>query len=61
MKKNKDKYPEVKKLPAKAVTVKDYADSKGISTAYIYKMVREKKNKAFDIVIFQTINFIIPK
>lgn len=59
MKKNANKYPSVKSLPKNAVTVKEYADTNNISTSYIYKQVKEKKAK-FKIVIFQTINFIIP-
>jgi len=59
MKKNHKKYETVDKLPKNAKTVKQYADDKQFSTSYIYKMVREKKAK-FKIVIFQTINFIIP-
>jgi len=59
MKKNANKYPVVQTLPKTAVTVKQYADQKEISTSYIYKMVREEKAK-FKIVVFQTINFIIP-
>ena len=61
MKNNINKYPEVTKLPNKAMTVKDYADSVNVSTAYIYKLIREGKNRLFDIVTFKTINFIIPK
>jgi hypothetical protein len=59
MKKNANKYQTVDKLPANAVTVKEYADSKEISTSYIYKQIRENK-AAFKIVVFQTINFVIP-
>ena len=59
MKANNNKYKQVTKLDASAITVKQYADSLNISTAYIYKLIREGKNK-FGIVTFQTINFIIP-
>lgn len=59
MKKNQDKYREVTKLPNTAKTVKAYAENKGITTAYVYKLLREKKNK-FEIVTFQEVNFIIP-
>ena len=59
MKANNNKYKQVTKLDASAITVKQYADSLNISTAYIYKLIREGKNK-FEIVTFQTINFIIP-
>ncbi len=59
MKKNTGKYPEVTELPPAAKTVQNYADDNNISTAYVYKLLREKKNK-FQIVIFQGVNFIIP-
>jgi len=59
MKKNFLKYESVKQLPKNAMTVKQYADSKQFCTSYIYKMIREGKAD-FKIVIFQTINFIIP-
>ena len=60
MKSNVNKYDEVTVLPASAITVKEYADSQNISTAYVYKQIKEKKN-TFQIVKFQTINFIIPE
>lgn len=59
MKKNANKYQTVDNLPKSALTVKEYADSNNISTSYVYKQIREKKAD-FKIVIFQTINFIIP-
>lgn len=59
MKSNAHKYDEVTELPPSAMTVKEYADSMNISTAYVYKQIRDKKN-SFQIVKFQTINFIIP-
>ena len=59
MKKNLGKYPEVKKLPPTAVTVKQYADGKGVSVPCIYKKIRENRAD-FKIVVFQDINFIIP-
>ena len=59
MKANSNKYIDVDILPANAVTVKQYADSLGISTAYVYKQVKQNTNK-FKIVKFQTINFIVP-
>lgn len=60
MKPNINKYEIVDKLPKNAVTVKQYADGKGISTSYIYKLLKDKKAD-FKMVVFQTINFIIPK
>ena len=59
MKKNVGKYREVDKLPSNALTVKQYADKKEVCTSYIYKLVREEK-ATFEIVVFQTINFIVP-
>lgn len=41
------------------MSVKNYAVSKGIDTAYVYKLIRTGKND-FKIVIFQTVNYIIP-
>lgn len=60
MKPNVNKYEQVEKLPKNAMTVKQYADNKGISTSYIYKLLKDKKAD-FKMVVFQTINFIIPK
>jgi len=59
MKQNKNKYREVTELPNDAKTVKAYADQNNISTAYVYKLIKEKKNK-FEIVVFQDVNFILP-
>jgi len=59
MKQNQHKYREVTKLPATAQTVKTYAANNEITTAYVYKQVKEKKNK-FEIIVFQGVNFIIP-
>lgn len=61
MKKNLNKYRVVHTLPNNAVTVKQYAEDNGISTSYIYKQVKEGKNTKFEIVVFQTINFVLPK
>lgn len=59
MKRNNGKYTEVKKLPPQAQTVKTYAEANNISTAYVYKLIREGKNK-FQIIVFQGVNFILP-
>jgi len=59
MKKNTGKYPEVTKLPPNAKTVQKYANDTGISTGYVYKQIREGKNK-FKMIVFQGVNFIIP-
>lgn len=59
MKQNQHKYREVTELPTTAKTVKTYAEENEITTAYVYKQVKEKKNK-FEMVVFQGVNFIIP-
>lgn len=62
MKKNTGKYKEVNRLPANALTVADYAKDKGFTTNYIYNLIRLNKHlDRFDIVVFQSFNFIIPK
>jgi len=59
MKRNTGKYKEVKVLPKGAMTVKEYATSNDISQSLVYKRI--ERNKAnFQIVIFQSINFIVP-
>jgi len=60
MKPNEGKYETVDRLPPKAQTVKQYADGLGVSTSYIYKQIREGKAN-FKMVVFQTINFIVPE
>jgi hypothetical protein len=60
MKKNKGKYPEVSKLPNNALTVSEYAKQQGFTTNYVYNQIRDKKNTAFNIVVFQSFNFVIP-
>ena len=60
MKPNFEKYREVKELPPNAMTVKGYADRNTFSTAYVYKLLREGKAK-FEMITFQTINFVIPQ
>lgn len=60
MKRNKDKYPVVTKLPANALTVAQYAKNNNFTTNYVYNQLRLGKNK-FKVVIFQSFNFIIPE
>lgn len=60
MKPNINKYETVERLPKNAMTVKQYAASKEITTSYIYKLIKEKKAD-FKMVVFQSINFVIPK
>lgn len=62
MKKNINKYKEVKRLPVNAVTVAEYASQQGFTTNYVYNLIRDNKHlDKFDIVVFQSFNFIIPK
>lgn len=64
MKKNINKYPVVDKLPKGSLTVSEYANNKGFTTNYIYnqiKLAKEKgKESPFNIVVYQTYNFITP-
>ncbi len=59
MKRNNGKYKEVSTLPKGAMTVKEYADSNDISQSLVYKRI-ERKKADFQIVVFQTINFVVP-
>jgi len=59
MKRNLGKYKEVEKLPKEAMTVSEYAASNNISQSYVYKMI-ERNNATYQIVIFKTMNFVIP-
>lgn len=52
-------YKTVKKLPGNAITVKQYAVTRGCSHTLIYKELKRGKAK-FEIVQFHGINFIIP-
>ena len=62
MKKNKGKYKEVSKLPDNAKTVAQYAQEQGFTSNYIYNLIRQGKHvDKFEVVIFQSFNFIIPK
>jgi len=51
MKQNKAKYREVIELPTNAKTVKGYAEEQEITTSYVYKLIRDKKNK-FEMIVF---------
>lgn len=64
--KTKKKYRVVKELPDEAMTVAAYADKNGYTHNNIYNIWRrhvgpKKQNIDFEIVIFKTINFVIPK
>ena len=56
MKGTRKHYESVIQLPKTAMSVKNYADEKGISVAYVYKQYNEGKLK---IVDFQGYNFVI--
>ncbi len=59
MKPNKNKYPEVTTLPKNALTVKEFAAKKDTTTSNIYMAIK-RGTADFKIVVFKTINFIIP-
>jgi hypothetical protein len=60
MKRNVGKYENVSKLPAKAMTVKDYADKKNMTIQNVYNILSRKGELAgFKIVTFNTFNFVI--
>jgi hypothetical protein len=57
---NDNRYEVVKKLPAKAIKVSDYAVSKGWKghSLVYHRLTRNKAD--YKIVVFQGINFVIP-
>jgi hypothetical protein len=57
---NNSRYEKVDKLPKNALTVSEYAKQRDTSTNYLYNLIRDNKNKDFKIVVFNTINFVIP-
>jgi hypothetical protein len=59
MKRNKGKYKEVDYLPTSAMTVTEFAAKRRISQSYVYKMI-ERNTADYQIVIFKTMNFIVP-
>ena len=59
MKRNVNKYEKVDTLPYNALTVSEYAKQNNYSQSYIYKML-ERNIASYKIVVFQTINFVIP-
>lgn len=61
MKKNIRKYENVEVLPIGAKTVADFCAEQDYSTPYLYKLIKEKKNKDFKIVVFQGFNFVVDK
>ena len=48
-------YTKVEQLPGDAIRVRSYADAKGITVAYVYKLY---KNGKLNIVDYQGINFV---
>lgn len=53
------KYPTVSQLPAGAIAIRNYADSQGITVAYVY--IKHDRGKAdYKIINYQGINFVIP-
>ena len=53
MKPNLNKYREVTELPKKAMQVKEYAEREMITHQYVYKKVKEGKNKGeFEMIIY---------
>ena len=61
MKKNNGKYREVNKLPSNAITVAQYANNNNFTTNYVYNQIKTGKHIGkFEVVVFQTFNFIIP-
>lgn len=59
MKKNNGKYTEVEKLPLNACTVAEYAAKNNMSQSNVYKKI-ERKKADYKIIVFQTINFVVP-
>ena len=56
MKGTRKQYEEKKTLPANAQRVRHYADEKGITVAYVYKLHSQGK---IQIVTFEGINFVL--
>jgi hypothetical protein len=51
------KYEEMEQLPINAVKVRTFAESKGITVGYVYKLYKQRKIK---IVSYDGINFVLP-
>ena len=59
----KNKYPEVDRLPLKAMTIPEFAKQENTSIPYIYKLHAAQKLgevKKVKIVIFKNYNFVVP-
>jgi len=58
MKGQRKPYDKIKQLPADALSIANYAASKGITVSYVYKQFNEKKS-SYKIVDFQGYNFVV--
>lgn len=58
MKGQRKKYDTVKQLPPDALSIANYAASKGITVSYVYKKHNEGKAE-YSIVDFQGYNFVV--
>ena len=61
MKSNINKYREVTELPPGALPVRQFCEQNNWSHQWLYKMIKDGKERGFECVIFQGFNFIIPK
>lgn len=52
-------YPKVDSLPPGAMTVAEYCNLKGITTAVFYMRLK-RGTASYKVVVFQNINFVIP-
>lgn len=62
---NKGKYREVLNLPNKALPVKEYAENKGITFQWLYKLLamkREGKREHldFEMIVWKVHNYVLP-
>jgi hypothetical protein len=55
------KYREVEVLPKSAMSVRQYAEAKGCTTAALYMAQKDTDKNDFEIVTFKSYNFVIPK
>lgn len=53
---NVNKYEKVDKLPANALTVREYCEREGFTNPYVYQLYNKGKIR---IVLFKGINFVI--
>lgn len=63
---NKGKYKAVDRLPPGATTVKEYCKDEKFSIQWFYKQIRDYNDKKvkylkFDVVIWKTHNYVVPK